>query len=200
MTLETLSAWLLSVMLTTVPPGHSKHPPEARETAQQGKLRYRGISRTIARVALDPKEKPIFSGPDARARTAAFLLVVSHHESHWRRHIDLGINHRGRYWCMMQIAVDHGKTPEGWTGRDLVNSREKCFRRALHIMQMGRRVCARKKAKDPFAFFNLYASGHCNRGRKAVAIRVKTFRRWQKKFPFHKKSANDRKRESRTRP
>lgn len=173
-------------MLTTVPPGHSKYPEAARETKIEGRVRYRKIARAIAKVALDPKEKPIFKGPNARAKTAAFLLVVSHHESHWRKHVDLGIGRRGRYWCMMQIAVDKGKTPEGWTGKDLIGSREKCFRRGLHIMQMARRVCARKKAQDPFAFFNLYASGHCDRGRKEVAIRVKTYRRWLKRFPWRK--------------
>ncbi len=86
----------------------------------------------------------------------------------------------------MQIAVDKGTTPEGWTGKDLIRSNEKCFRRGLHMMQMAQRVCARKKAKDPFAFLNLYASGYCDRGRKAVAIRDDSHRRWLKRFPLPK--------------
>lgn len=190
MTFETLFSWLMTVMLTTVPPGHSTYPASARETKAEGQARYRKIARAIAKVTLDPKEKPIFKGPNARAKTAALLLVVSHHESHWRRHVDLGIGRGGRYWCMMQIAVDKGTTPEGWTGEDLIRSNERCFRRGLHMMQMAQRVCDRKKAKGSFAFLNHYASGHCDRGRKAVAIRVDSHRRWLKRFPLPKAEAS----------
>ena len=54
------------------------------------------------------------------------------------------------------------------------------------MLQMAQRVCARKKAKGPFAFVNLYASGHCDRGRKDVAIRIKTYRKWLKRFALPK--------------
>lgn len=186
MTVETLSAWLLSIMLTAVPPGKSRHPVEARETAEQGKARYAAIAEAIAEASLDEEETPLFAGPNGRLETALVLLTISFHESHWRRHIDLGLGPRalrggGRYHCMMQIAVPKEKTPEGWTAEDLVKSREKCFRRGLHILQLGRRHCA--KDHGPRSFLNLYASGRCNGGGKAVAKRWVTFDRWRAQHP-----------------
>ncbi len=188
MTIETLAAWILSVMMATVPPGRSTRPKEARETAAQGKIRYEAIANAIAKVSLDPKERPLYSGPQGREKTAALMLTISLHESHWRRDVDLGLGPKahggGRYWCMMQIAVDSGKTPEGWTRKQLVQSRERCFRRGLHILQRGRKYCAKVKAKDEHAFVNHYASGYCDRGRKAVAKRIRTLRRLLKKHPL----------------
>ncbi len=168
-------------MLATVPPGGSRYPKEARETAAQGKARYAAIARAVAQVSLDPAESALFAGADGRAKTALLMLTVAKHESHWRRHIDLGLGPRsrgggGKYHCMMQIAVPKGKTPEGWTSEDLVKSRDKCFRRALHIMQGGKRYCS-KKGFGPRSFLNQYGSGRCDHGRKAVAIRWKTFDR-----------------------
>src|SRR5690606_31670408 len=95
-TVETLSAWLLSIMLTAAPPGKSRYPEEARETAEQGKARYAAIAKAIAEVSLDEQEKPLFSGADGRLETALIMLTVSYHESHWRRHVDLGIGPRSR--------------------------------------------------------------------------------------------------------
>ena len=185
MTVETLSAWLLSIMLTAAPPGKARYPKEARETAEEGRARYTAIAKAIAEVSLDEAETPLFSGTDGRLRTATIMLAVSYHESHWRRHVDLGIGPTsrgggGRYHCMMQIAVKD-KTPEGWTADDLVKSRHKCFRRGLHILQLGRRHCAADHG--PRSFLNLYASGRCDGGKKAVAKRWVTFDRWLAKNP-----------------
>ena len=185
MTVETLAAWLLSIMMTAVPPGHSRHPKEARESAAAGAERYREIARTLAEVSLDPQEAPLFDGRDGRKKTALMMLAISRYESTWRRDVDFGIGPRarggGRYWCMMQIAVDSGRTPEGWTGKALVRSREKCFRRALHILQHGKRVCRKHGGT---AFLNQYASGYCDRGRKPVAKRVRLFERWLAEHPL----------------
>ena len=190
MTVEALAAWMLSIMLATVPPGHSRRPAEAKETAEAGRTRYEAIATALARVALDPTETPLFDGPDGRRRTASLMLAIARYESTWRRDVDLGIGPRarggGRYWCMMQIAVDRGHTPEGWTGKDLIKSRAKCFRRALHILQRGQRVCRRRSGSNAgsWGFLNHYASGHCNRGRKAVAKRIRTYNEWWREFPF----------------
>ena len=181
-TVTTLSAWLLSMMLATVPPGTSRGE-HARETAKQGKARYALIANAMAKVALDPKEQPLFKGKDARAMTALLMLTISLHESHWRRDVDLGLGKQARrkYSCMMQILVPKKKTPEGWTRRDLVTSREKCFRRGLHILQRAKRFC---KDAGPRAFLNHYASGYCDRGRKPVAKRWRSFDKLRKKYPL----------------
>src|SRR5262245_32288767 len=112
MSVEALAAWVLSVMLSAVPPGKSRHSSEARESAEAGRTRYAQIARAIAEVTSDPKEEPLFDGPRGREKTAALLLAISYYESHWRRDVDLGIGPHahggGRYHCMMQIAVDRG--------------------------------------------------------------------------------------------
>ena len=66
MSVDALAAWILSIMLSAVPPGKSRHPREARETAEAGRARYAQIARTIAEVTLDPEEEPLFDGPHAR--------------------------------------------------------------------------------------------------------------------------------------
>jgi hypothetical protein len=182
-----LSAWLLSIMLAAVPPGRAQRTPDAKETAEQGKARYAAIANAMARVALDPKEKPLFLGPDARAKTALLMLAISLHESHWRRDVDLGLGRQAkrRYHCMMQIAVAKTKTPEGWTARDLVRSRKRCFRRGLHILQRGQKHC---REHGPRAFLNHYASGYCDHGRKAVAKRWRTFDTLRRMHPLPRRS------------
>ncbi len=195
MTVDLLAAWLLSIMLSTSPPGKSRRPAEAIESADQGKARYAAIARAIAQVSLDPKEQPLYQGKQGRAQTAALLLAISYHESTWRRHVDLGLGPRalggGRYWCMMQIAVDprrtaqgktaERKTAEGWTGKQLVQNRQRCFRAGLHILQRGKRYCGKRGGSS---FINHYASGYCDRGSKAVAVRLRTYRRWLRKHPI----------------
>jgi hypothetical protein len=185
MSVDALAAWLLSVMMSAVPPGKSR-APDARETVEEGEARYRAIAQAIAEVSLDPKEEPLYTGERAREKTAALMLAVSYHESHWRRDVDLGIGPKargggGRYHCLMQIGVPKGKTPEGWTPKQLVQSRERCFRRGLHILQRGRRHC---RGRGAHAFLNHYASGYCDRGRKAVSLRVRTLDRWLRERPF----------------
>ncbi len=193
MSVDALAAWMLAIMLTSVPPGKSRHPKEARETAEDGKARYAAIAQAIAKVSLDEAEAPLFEGEDARLETATLMLAMSRFESTWRRDVDLGLGSRargggGRYWCLMQIAVPKGETPEGWTGRDLVADRERCFRRALHILQRGKRVC--KKAGGT-SFVNHYASGHCDRAKEPVKQRIALMRRWLREHPFPDEGGRD---------
>jgi hypothetical protein len=177
-TTAALTGWLLSVMLSTQPPGTST-VPDARESAQQGRTRYAAIAKAIAEVSNDPRERPLYTGPYGRAKTAALLLAIAYHESNWRRDVDLGLGKQAtrRYRCMMQIAFDKPKTPEGWTARDLVTNRELCFRRGLHILQRGQRFCGSR-------FVQHYASGNCKGGDKAVALRMRTYQGWLRKSPY----------------
>lgn len=202
MTVEALAAWLFTIMVATVPPGGWRATAQARETAEQSRARYRAIAEAIAEVSLDPKEKPLFDGADGRARTAALLLAISLHESHWRRDVDLGLGRYGprsgrRYHCLMQIAIDRGKTPEGWSAADLIRDRERCLRAALHILQRGRRYC---DEAGPRAFLNHYASGYCDRGRKHVARRWKSYHRFLREHPIPKSKPPTEKRPAARRP
>ena len=185
MTAETLAAWLLSVMLASAPPGRSRFPSAAKETAEAGQDRYGAIAKDIAEVAMDPGEAPVFDGPHARERTAALLLAIAWHESGWRRDVDLGLGPfargTGRYHCIMQVAVDRGKHASGWSGKQLVEDRERCVRAALDILQRARGAC---RPQGPDAWMRLYVSGQCTRGRKAADERLGTARRWLSLYPL----------------
>ena len=182
---EALSAWLLGVMLATMPPGKFKEPPAAVEPEEETRARYEGLSRALAEVVLDPEERSLYPGPDGRRQTAALMLSLAFHESGFRRDIDLGLGkkpHAGRqYWCVMQVGVDGKPTPEGWTGADLTADRRKCFRAALHKLQQTRGSC---KAQGPDAWLRSYAAGDCSRGAKPAAQRIGTFRRWLAMYPY----------------
>ena len=181
---EVLSAWLVGVMLSSMPPGKFKSPPDAVEPEAETPVRYKALATALAEVVLDPEERSLYPGPDGRRHTAALMLSLAYHESGYRRDIDLGIGKKERpgrqYWCVMQIGVD-GKTAEGWTGPDLVADRHRCFRAALHKLQQTRGSC---RAQGPDAWLRSYAAGDCSRGGKPAAQRIATFRRWLGIHPF----------------
>ena len=179
-----LASWLLSLMVSSVPPGQSNFPDEARESAEQGRIRYAEIADALAQVSLDPAEKPVFDGKLGRERTAALLLALAYHESGLRRDVDLGLGRHargaGRYWCLMQVAIAKERTADGWTGAALIASRERCFRAGLHILQRSRGAC---RKQGPDAWLRLYTSGHCERGRESADKRLGTLRRWLRVRP-----------------
>ena len=188
MTAKLLASWLLSVMVSSAPPGRSRFPDEARESDDQGRARYTEIAEALAQVSMDPAEPAVFEGKLGRERGAALMLALAYHESGLRRDVDLGIGRHhggGRYFCLMQVAVDRknnkGKTPEGWTGADLVASRDRCFRAGLHILQRARPAC---RKQGPDAWLRLYTSGHCDRGREPTEKRLATWRSWLVKHPL----------------
>jgi hypothetical protein len=181
---DALATWVVTVMLSAMPPGKFQAPPDAVEPEAETRPRYERLARALAEVVLDPTERSLYAGPDGRRQTALLLLALSYHESGWRRDIDLGIGKQPRpgrqYWCVMQVGVD-GKTAEGWTGPDLVSERERCFRAALHRLQQARGSC---RAHGPDAWLRSYAAGDCTRGGKAADQRMGTFRRWLTLYPF----------------
>ena len=181
MTAEVLASWLLGVMVATVPPGRSRSPAEARESAEQGQARYAEIADVLARVALDPEEQPVFGGKLGRERTAALMLALAFHESRWRRDVDLGLGTHGRYHCLMQVAVDRGRNIDGWTAKELVASRERCFRAGLHVLARAHGAC---KGQGPDAWLRIYTSGRCDRGREAAEQRLTTLRTWIAAYPM----------------
>jgi hypothetical protein len=184
MTPEVLSAWLVGVMMTTLPPGRAQ-PPDAAETVEEGKARYGEIADALANVVLDPSEPSLWRGPSGRARTAALVLAVSYLESGWRKDVDLGQGKHargddGNSWCMMQMHVGRGTTLEGWTGPDLVASREKCFRAGLHALRRSQRACRSRPIEE---MLNAYASGTCTRGAAESRQRVGLAMRWYDQYP-----------------
>ncbi len=184
-TIESTSAWLLSVMLSTVPPGKLVRPAAAVETPEEGRARYAQVARTIAEVAFDPAEAPIFRMNGGREQTAALLLAVAFYESSWRRDVDLGIGpsafgDHGRSCGMWQAHIGKGTTLEGWTCADLLADRKKAVRAALAQMRRSANACRRKPITE---WLNVYASGTCERGAKESRLRVGKALEWFEKRP-----------------
>lgn len=172
--MEIIVAWLVSVMLAFSPAvtGERYTNPDARESATDRTARYEGMARAVVAVAFDPAERPLFAGPWGRHQTATLLLGVAWKEGSWRRDVDLGEGKRARGGgtdsCNMQIrlaswrdrdgTVHEQTTPEGWTWRDLVTDREKCFRAGLRMLRRSMGAC---RAEDPDHALAAYARGVC---------------------------------------
>lgn len=151
--------WLVSVMMVWVPA-----PESARD-------RYEAYARDAAMVAMDPVEAPLFRGESGRVQTALLLLSIASLEGYYRDDVDRGEvrGDGGNSWCLMQVntggerVVMRGplygyakaSAHDGWSGRDLVQDRRKCFRAALHIARESFKVCGN---------LSLYATGKCYRG------------------------------------
>lgn len=174
---------ILVLMATLSPPGRKHYEPEAEETIEQANVRYAEIAQAAYDVSYDPEEKPLMG---SREYTLAMLLAVSWHESGWRKDVDTGLgrarlsrkgwNDRGKSWCLCQVML--GKkgddsaalTAEGWSGKELLADRRKCFRAGLHIIQ--KTGCARGPG-----FLNAYASGSCDKGLELSRPRMHTAQR-----------------------
>lgn len=173
---------------------------DALETTSETLERYKSIARDAISVVYDPTETPLFSGPQARAKTLATVLSVASTESHFRRDVDFGIGEQskgdhGRSWCLMQIQLGreiNGKTrtrivlndsgysftrnpSEGLGGEDLVADRKSCFRAALHMMRVSLRTCSHLPPEERLS---VYASGNCISGRKASRIKMNRANYW----------------------
>jgi hypothetical protein len=170
--MNALVAYLLAAMLAWSPPADHEYYEPREETV----ARYVTIARTIAEVALDPAEPPLFGGPDGRAETALFIASVAFYESGgFRRDVELGTGKRargdaGRSWCLMQVNIGGGVTEDRWTGPDLVNDQDKCIRAGLHRMRESFRHCSGQTFIDRLSG---YTDGRCRDGANAAHRRTK---------------------------
>lgn len=175
-----LVAWLHALMLWTLPP--ERIVPfisiEARkETVAERSARYESIASDVIAVVFDPAEAPLFAGDDGRAKTAATVLGLTRYESDWHLDVDNGVT-RGdhkRSWCIGQVLLDAdgvAKTPEGWTGPDLVADRKKCVRVVLRMARESFRACRALPVEERLA---LYARGSCDsvEGQKLSRTRMR---------------------------
>jgi len=107
--LDDVRKWTVSRMLRWSRPGRSFHPP-AKETLEEGTLRYAEIADAVRDVIYDPIERPVFGGRYGRARTMALVLSISLYESGYRKDVDLNIGKLargdgGKSWCLMQLQL-----------------------------------------------------------------------------------------------
>lgn len=170
--MNSLVAYLFAAMLAWSPVFEHEYYEPREETL----ARYVGIARTIAKVALDPTESPLFGGPDARAETALFVSSVAFYESGgFRRDVELGTGKHsrgdsGRSWCLMQVNIGGGTTAEHWSGPELVNDQEKCIRAGLHRMRESFEHCKGQTFVDRLSG---YTDGRCRDGADAAHRRTR---------------------------
>lgn len=176
-------AWLVGTMLVWVPVPEGQSPESVR-------VRYVAYAQDAVDVAFDASEVPLFKGMDGRAKTATLLLSIASLEGYYRADVDNGITRgdSGNSWCLMQVntggerVVMKGSlygyasraSTQGWSGKDLVQDRQKCFRAALHIARESLQVCGN---------LSLYATGKCYRkgepaGRLRLARAKEAFHEW----------------------
>lgn len=204
-TATSLHQWLLDRMMSWMPPGRS-FIKEAKETKQEGTVRYADIADDMISVAYDPSEKPLFAGKYGRAMTLALVASLSWFESGYRKDVDFGLGKlgrgdSGRSWCLMQIMLGRPDPATGETKKrvlltassfSLVSPGEAGWDQAYggeHLVQ-DRQRCLRTGLHMARRSFNacrslpvedrlsVYASGDCRRGRKKSRQRVKKAQRW----------------------
>lgn len=169
--LEPMTLWLLGAMASWVPLATS-----AEHT------RYAAIAADLARVTLDPAEKPAFDGEDGRAKTALLLAAIASFESGYRADVDDGRTRgdNGDSWCLMQVRVI-GKTRDGYTGQDLVRDRTKCFRVALRIVRESLSWCKNRAIEDRLAGDTV---GRCTENEPLARNRFGRARTYWRGHPF----------------
>lgn len=176
-----LTIWLLAAMRAWVPVagGGEREATEAR---------YASIAADAAATA--EAEEPLFKGEHGVAKTALLLVSVARYESNFLASVDEGRKRGdgGKSWCLTQVlfpgddahrslVVEDGKyrwshdAAEGWTGKDLVDDRRKCFAAALAIARDSYRACGNLSG---------YTSGHCSRTEKKALIREGLAKAWFK--------------------
>jgi len=141
-------SWLVAAMMTWAP---------AKETELS---RYGEIANDLITVGFDENESPLFEGEGAREQTVLLLASIAAHESGFRKDIEKGHvrGDSGTSWCMMQIHIGRGKTAEGWSGKELAEDRQRCFRAGLHLARESFRRCRAVSLPNRLSG---YASGFC---------------------------------------
>lgn len=213
-------AWMLQAMTAWSPVDRPHYLPAAQETAEEARVRYEQIATAIVDAAFDPAEAPLIPGKRGRIFTATAMMSLFFFESGYRKDIDLGIGKEsrgdfGRSWCMGQhnlgkrmvpdpehegkyIEDSASRTPEGWSGRDLVQDRAKCARATLHAMRVSFGSCGGSPLEERLT---TYATGICRvsstateeqrardekrleDGRKKSAARLRKARMWMQSHP-----------------
>jgi hypothetical protein len=169
--LELVTTWLVGAMMAWVPPLHDSD-----------RTRYEAIAKDVVAVVYDEHEAPAFTGEMGRAKTALLMLAIASFESSYRADVDDGrvLGDHGRSYCLMQVQV-FNKTPEGWTGKDLVTDRTKCFRAALRAIRTSFEWCKDHALEDRLAG---YTSGSCRDGENLSRYRMWRAKSYWARTPF----------------
>ncbi len=169
--MESLVPGLVAAMLA----GAAAHAPlESRDHVIE---RYGSIARDAATVALDENESSLFDGQVGRSETvltSALCRLIREYSARASTTAP-GAGDHGRSYCLMQIRVGQGATREGWSGKQLIEDRKRCFRAALHILHASFSACHSLAVDDRLS---AYASGHCFAAARVSRSRVVRARAW----------------------
>jgi hypothetical protein len=97
------------------------------------------------------QEPPLFKNDADHLKTASLLVAMGFREA-TLKHDAVGDMRHGKptSFCAFQIHLPWGsKTPEGWTGDDLLQDPDKCVTVALRMLRDSMRVCP----AHPLAFY-----------------------------------------------
>lgn len=194
--LDQVREWILGFMTKVAPPGRKVYYPEGQETVEAANARYQAVANDIIHVVYNPRTKPLFSGPNGRARTVSVILSIMLHESGFMRHVDYALGKYGRgdsgqSWCSMQIKVGAGRTMkwnmrhdrpiawndpkedifEGYTGEELVANRQLCIGEGLKVLRVSFGGTKGLPIDDRL---RVYASGDRDKGAEASHNRMRT--------------------------
>ncbi len=145
------------------------------EAAAITEARYADIADTIATIALDPAEGPLFAGGDGRARTALLLASIASFESGcFRGDIQFcaASGDSGRAWGLYQSHA--GRTRVCW-------SLQAATVVALRQVRESFVAC---EQLEPDRWLNEYASGTCSRGTRESRNRWNRARDWMRVHPW----------------
>lgn len=190
--LNPVTAWLVSLFTFLAPPERAAKAvslPGWTETTEERSARYEAIAADLHAVVYDPAIKPLFGGPEGRAKTAALLTALAFMESGFAPDVDKGPCYRGQRGgklhgrcdgglsaCMLQIRIGSGTTAEGWTQADLFADRKKCFTAGLRLAKRSY-VAGQRAGLGPDDMLRVYASGSTLRGQRESKARLELTRK-----------------------
>lgn len=122
-------------------------------------------------------EAPLFKGDEDRHRTAALLVAIAFRESSLRAAaVGDHVGGKPTSFCAFQVNLPWGrKTPDGWTGQDLLDDPDKCVAAAMRMLRVSMQVCP----SSPLAWYAAGPAGcqspraqRISRDRMAIAQRL----------------------------
>ena len=166
--LEQLANYLVIAMLAWCP---AKTHAFTGETPGQTENRYEGIATSIAAVALDEQETPLFGGREGRAKTALLLASIASFETggfNKKIDTDAATGDSGTAHCNMQL---HQSTQGSLD----------CYRKSLVWLHSSFKDCEHL----PLLWrMSEYASGVCAQGHVASEHRMKRAMSYWANSPF----------------
>ena len=167
---QILRIWLASIILSNFTP-ERMHPNN--EELQQAHIEYvNEVVKDIQIIIYDPLYTPWFGGKWGRAQDAALVAIISSEESGgYRPKVVTGKKRgdNGSSWCMMSLNIGKGKTPQGWTGSELITDRHKCLLVGIHAMHQSMNACRRYGTLSGLSIYN---TGRCIQGERISVFRI----------------------------